>query len=53
MAIGIRFLKRHIISVISKSFEEGPPENNIIKILHEILKLPFDKCSHENNQIKM
>jgi hypothetical protein len=44
---------RHIISVMSKSFDEGSPENNIIKILHEILKLSFDKCSHENNQIKM
>ena len=75
MSIGIRFLKRHIISVMSKSFDEGSPENNTIKILHvheilkcldegspennpikmlhEILKLSFDKCSRENNQIKM
>ena len=76
MSIGIRFLKRHIISVKSKSFDEGcspenntvkilhvheilkcldegSPENNPIKMLHEILKLSFDKCSRENNQIKM
>jgi hypothetical protein len=34
MAIGIRFLKRHIISVMSKSFDEGSPENNTIKICY-------------------
>jgi hypothetical protein len=38
LSIGIRLLKRHIISVMSKSFDEGSPENNTIKILHEILK---------------
>jgi hypothetical protein len=32
MSIGIRFLKRHIISVMSKSFDEGFSENNTIKI---------------------
>jgi hypothetical protein len=38
MSICIRFLKRHIISVMSKSFDEGSPENNTIKILHDILR---------------
>jgi hypothetical protein len=38
---------------ILKCLDEGSPENNPIKMLHEILKLSFDKCSRENNQIKM
>jgi hypothetical protein len=37
MAIDVRFLKRHIISVMSKSFDEGcSPENNTVKILHDV-----------------
>ena len=35
------------------SFDEGSPENNPIKILHEILKLSFEQGSHENNPVKM
>ena len=36
------------------SFDQWSHENNLIKMLHEILKfMSFDKFSHENNPIKM